>query len=178
MSVIVQEGTPVLRKIAEPVPDSLFGTAELHSIIADMVETLDREENGVALAAPQIGISYRIFVVRYDRMLPPPPEGEPEPAPEVGVYINPTFVKSSRRRKEMTEGCLSVRNLYGTTLRHERATMRAKDEQGRVFERGGSGILAQAFQHETDHLDGILFIDHAHDLYRPGKGEEDEHHVE
>lgn len=163
MSAIVQDGAPVLRKLAEPVPEALFGTPELEAILKDMEETLDSQLDGVALAAPQIGIGLRIFVVRYDRLVPPPPEGEP-PVPELGVYINPEFVKSSKRRVEMDEGCLSVRGIYGKTLRHERATMRARDAEGRVFERGGGGILAQVFQHETDHLNGILFVDHASDM--------------
>lgn len=161
MSVIVQDGELVLRKISEPVPDGLFGTPELAGIIKDMEETLDGQLDGVALAAPQIGIPYRIFIVRYDRTIPPPPMGE-HPA-DVGVYINPEFVKSSRRRVEMDEGCLSVRGIYGKTMRHERSTVRAKDVDGNIFERGGGGLLAQIFQHETDHLNGILFIDHATD---------------
>lgn len=164
MSAIVQDGAPVLRKLAEPVPEALFGTSELDAILADMEATLDGQLDGVALAAPQIGIGLRIFVVRYDRLVPPPPEGEPVPAPELGVYINPEFVRSSKRRVEMDEGCLSVRGIYGKTMRHERATIRARDTAGHVFERGGGGILAQVFQHETDHLNGILFIDHASDM--------------
>ncbi len=164
MSTIVQDGTPVLRKIAEPVPEELFGTPELRRILDDMVESLDPELDGVALAAPQIGISYRIFIVRYDRTIPPPPEGEH--APDIGIYINPTFVKTSRRRLEVDEGCLSVRSIYGKTMRFERATVRARDFDGHTFERGGGGLLAQIFQHETDHLDGILFIDHATDLVK------------
>lgn len=164
MSVIVQDGAPVLRKLAEPVSEALFGTPELQAILKDMEETLDSQLDGVALAAPQIGISLRIFVVRYDRLVPPPPEGEPSLNPELGVYINPEFVKSSKRRIEMDEGCLSVRGIYGKTMRHERATVRAQDAEGHTFERGGGGILAQVFQHETDHLNGMLFIDHASDM--------------
>ncbi|MBA3789003.1 peptide deformylase [Patescibacteria group bacterium] len=165
---ILQDGDPVLRKQALPVPPELFGTEELSRLIENMAETLEVQPDGVALAAPQIGISYRMFVVRYDRTLPPPPDGsqEPEPLPSLGIFINPTFIKSSRRRVEMDEGCLSVRSIFGTTLRHERATLRAQDDQGKFFERGGGGLLAQIFQHETDHLDGILFIDHAHHLVR------------
>ena len=64
----------------------------------------------------------------------------------------------------MDEGCLSVKTHYGKTKRHERATVRAYDEHGNFFERGAGGILAQAFQHEIDHLNGMLFIDHATDL--------------
>lgn len=158
---IVQNGDPVLREVALPVAAGEFGTPELLELIDRMKAALDAEQDGVALAAPQIGVSKRIFVIRYDRMLPPPELNEPERPVEVGVFINPEFVRASRRREEMEEGCLSVRGTYGATLRHDRATMRAYDEYGKKFERGGGGILAQAFQHETDHLDGILFIDHA-----------------
>lgn len=164
MSVIVQDGEPVLRKISAPVPEELFGTTELQAIVDDMAATLDGQLDGVAIAAPQIGIPYRIFIVRYDRTIPPTAEGEPEHPADLGVYINPEFVKSSRRRLEMDEGCLSVRGTYGKTQRHERATVRARDINGTSFERGGGGLLAQIFQHETDHLNGILFIDHATDL--------------
>lgn len=161
MTSIVQDGDPVLRKTSAPVPKELFGTPELRAILKDMEESLDAQPDGVALAAPQIGIPYRIFIVRYDRIVPP--QDEPLPA-DVGVYINPEFVRSAKRRIEMDEGCLSVRGIYGKTRRHDRATVRAYSEDGTSFERGGGGILAQIFQHETDHLNGILFIDHATDL--------------
>ena len=64
----------------------------------------------------------------------------------------------------MDEGCLSVRGVYGTTKRHERVTVRARNQDGTKFERGGGGIMAQIFEHEIDHLNGILFIDHAEHL--------------
>ena len=162
---ILQDGAPVLRAHAELVPETLFGTDELAVIVNDMADTLDAESDGVAIAAPQVGLPYRIFVVRYDRVLPSnSAEEEQARAPEIGVFINPEFVKTSRRREEVDEGCLSVRGLYGTTLRHERATVRAYDATGASFERGGGGLLAQIFQHEIDHLDGILFIDLAHEI--------------
>lgn len=170
MTPIVQNGEPVLRRIAEPVSEALFGTEELSKILKDMEESLDAQPDGVALAAPQIGISLRIFIVRNDRIVPP---GDlPLPA-DVGVYINPEFVKSSKRRMSMDEGCLSVRGIYGKTMRHDRATVRARAFDGSTFERGGGGILAQIFQHETDHLNGILFIDHAEDQVMVNR---EEHH--
>lgn len=172
MSTIVQDGEAVLRKIAEPVAEDLFGTPELQKILDDMIVSLDREPDGVALAAPQIGISRRIFIARFDRLIPPPGEGEPERPAEVGVFINPVFIRSSQRRIEMDEGCLSVRTIYGKTRRHERATVRARAFDGSVFERGGGGILAQVFQHEIDHLDGILFIDHATRLVKVERHDE------
>lgn len=171
---IVQEGHPVLREIAQPVPASMFGTEELRTLIEDMRQSLDDQLDGVALAGPQIAIPYRIFIVRYDRMLPPREDGT-ERVADIGVYINPKFVKVSRKKEEMEEGCLSVRGMYGKTDRHAQATVKAYDENGKEFERGGGGILAQAFQHETDHLDGTLFIDHAHDLHRVDHNEEVAH---
>lgn len=169
MKEIVQEGSAILRKVAKLVPEKMFGTPELAEIIADMTEALDKELDGVAIAAPQIAVPYRIFIVRKDRTLPPPPlppEGKlpPPPAPEVEVYINPEIKKTSRKRAKADEGCLSVRGVYGTTNRHERVTVHARRESGARFTRGAGGLLAQIFEHEVDHLNGILFIDHAENL--------------
>jgi peptide deformylase len=169
MRTIVQDGDPVLRRIADPVSEDQFGGAELAGIVQDMIDALEVELDGVAIAAPQVGVPLRIFVVRYDRLNPPPPDSIPPV--EIGVYINPEFVKASRRREEMDEGCLSVRGTYGKTYRHERATVRARNVDGSKFERGAGGILAQVFQHEVDHLDGVLFIDHAIDLFEIKKDE-------
>lgn len=180
MKEIVQDGTKVLRDIAKPVPEELFGSAKLTRIINDMTETLDQEPEGVALAAPQIDVPYRLFIVRKDRTLPPPPPVEqgstldpnsqgrtlntPLHPAEVEVYINPEIMKTSRRRARADEGCLSVRGVYGTTKRHERVSVRARHPDGTSFTRGGGGIMAQIFEHEIDHLNGILFIDHAEHL--------------
>ncbi|MDP2665051.1 MAG: peptide deformylase [bacterium] len=183
MKEIVQDGAPVLRKTAKPVPEKLFGSAELTRLINDMTEALDRELEGVALAAPQIDVPYRLFIVRKDRTLPPssPKVTElrgsqgstqvlPTPEPEVEVYINPEIVKTSRRRARADEGCLSVRGVYGTTKRHERVSVRAQHPDGKPFQRSSGGIMAQIFEHEIDHLNGILFIDHAEHLIRVPHG--------
>ena len=158
------------------MPAELFGTDELKRIIDQMAVTLDGQPDGVAIAAPQVGISYRIFVVRYDRTKTREERAaetaDETATPDIGVFINPQFVNSSRRRVEMDEGCLSVRGLYGTTLRHERATVRAHDVDGNTFERGGGGLVAQIYQHETDHLDGLLFIDHAEHIVQVRRTEE------
>jgi peptide deformylase len=174
MNAIVQNGDPVLRAMSEPVSEDQFGTKELAAQVKSMLDALDAETDGVALAAPQIGMSVRIFVVRYDR-LHPAPEGTPLP-PDVGIFINPEFIRVSRRREVMDEGCLSVRGTYGKTYRHERATVRARNEDGSRFERGGGGILAQVFQHEIDHLDGVLFIDDAIETYEPSRNSKEISH--
>jgi len=165
MVYIVQTDDAVIRVTAQMVPKTLFNGKKLQHIIADMSTALDAEQDGVALAAPQIGIPYCIFIVRYDRTVPAE-KTESEAIPSVGVYINPQIIKTSRRNDIMEEGCLSVRGVYGKTKRYIRATVRAYDEYGRPFVRGGGGILAQIFQHEIDHLNGTLFIDHATDLYK------------
>jgi peptide deformylase len=78
----------------------------------------------------------------------------------------------------MWEGCLSVRGFYGYALRHERATVRAQDEHGKCFERGAGGLLAEIFQHEIDHLEGVLFIDHAEGIVAIKNDDEKEEHTE
>ncbi len=168
MKEIVQDGAPVLRETAKPVPENLFGSMELTRLIAHMEEMLDRESEGVALDAPQVGVPYRLFIVRNDRTLPSPaPAGKPaHPAPKVSAYLNPEIIKTSRKRVRADEGCLSVRGVYGTTLRHERVTVRARHPDGSSFERGAGGLMAQIFEHEIDHLNGTLFIDHAENLIR------------
>jgi peptide deformylase len=176
---IVQIGNPVLRATASAVTKEEFGSPTLVQLVEDMKKMLDPQEDaysvGVALAAPQIGVSKRIFIVRYDRTDRAGRRSDTPPPAEVGVFINPTIIRSSRRRVEMDEGCLSVRNVYGKVLRHERVTVRAQDEYGKVFERGGGGLLAEIFQHEIDHLNGVLFIDLATDTREVAhEGVEDE----
>lgn len=170
MKAIVQNGDPVLRAIAQPVPEEMFGTETLTQMLDDMDRALDAEPDGVALAAPQIGLPYRIFIARLDRTVHPDEARDLEP--ELAVFINPEFVRSSQRRIEMDEGCLSVRGFYGKTKRHDRATVRARAADGSTFERGGGGIIAQIYQHEIDHLNGILFIDHATDIIETSREDE------
>lgn len=88
-----------------------------------------------------------------------------KPIPADMVVINPEIKKLSRKKELMEEGCLSVRWLYGKVLRSLKATIHARDERGMLFMRGASGLLAQIFQHEIDHLNGILFIDKATDVH-------------
>ncbi len=155
---IVQKDTPVLRQVAEALEAKDFGSKKLIKILGEMAESLDKEDDGVAIAAPQIGYSLRIFLVS-------PKVKEIAKAPELPlVYINPKIIKTSKDRKNMEEGCLSVRGLYGNTKRATRVTIEAQDIDGNKFTWGGSGLVAQIFQHETDHLNGILFIDHATDI--------------
>ncbi|MEX0917271.1 MAG: peptide deformylase [Candidatus Paceibacterota bacterium] len=161
---ILQKEHAVLREKARDVPLSDIGSKKIKAIINRMKEALDGEKDGVAIAAPQIGESVRIFIVS-PIAFAECKDAKPEDIPnETLVFINPEIIKKSRKTEFMDEGCLSVRPLYGDVRRASKATVRAYDRQGKSFERGGSGLLAQIFQHEIDHLDGILFIDKAKNI--------------
>ena len=158
----VQSGG-VLRKVAAEVPLADIKTAKIKNILKEMSAALKSQDDGVALAAPQIGYSLRIFIVSRKILQSDLPAQGKSAAKDL-VFINPKISKLSRERAWVPEGCLSVRWLYGKTIRAKKATIAAYDEKGKKFTRGASGLLAQIFQHETDHLQGILFIDHAKDI--------------
>lgn len=177
MRSIVQVGDPVLREVAKEIPLDEIGSSRVRGIIADMKSLLAKEEFGVAIAAPQVGEGLRMFIVagagalkrkRNERKKDAEEsddsyfDGIPE---ENEAYINPVLVKTSRGKKNKHEGCLSLRGKWGEVPRAEKATVRAYNEKGEKFERGASGFLAHIFQHEMDHLDGILYIDKATEVY-------------
>jgi peptide deformylase len=167
MSGIVQKDEKagkVLREIATPV-DFVKENKTLPKMLDDMREAMFSQSDGVALAAPQIGLSKRIFVVNPMVYR----EETKYKGPKELTFINPKITKTSRDKKLMEEGCLSVRPLYGKVRRSSRVTIEAYDSNGVKFEITGSGLLAQVFQHETDHLDGVLFVDKAKELYEIGE---------
>ena len=156
MSDIIQREHPVLRGIATAVPLEEIGTPKINAILKDMSATMAEQRDGVAIAAPQIGVPLRIFVVSGKLLAQADPDfgGDGKDL----VFINPEIVKLSKDKKLVEEGCLSVRWLYGKIKRSTRASITAYNEKGEKIERGASGLLAQIFQHETDHLNGVLFI--------------------
>ncbi len=171
-TILPEPENPVLREKAHEVPLSDIKSPRIRALIDDMKKLLSKEEYGVALAAPQVGESVRIFIVsgralaRDSRNGPDEPEKKEEaPAVPDQVYINPEMTKLSRTRKQKHEGCLSIRGKWGEVPRAEKATVRAYDEHGMRFTRGASGFLAHVFQHEMDHLEGILYTDKAKKLY-------------
>lgn len=169
MSKLVAENHPALHAIAEEVTEEEFLSGEVKKLIKKMREAL-RSYNaegyvGVAIAAPQIGVAKRVFLVEdqsTDRDAPLSPL----------VAINPKIVKISKKTAVVGEGCLSVPGRYGAVQRSVNATLRALDENGEEYERGAGGLLAQIFQHECDHLDGTLFTDVAEKVWE--KPEPDE----
>jgi peptide deformylase len=160
---IVQNGAPILREEAAPVPVHEIASPRIQKIIADMRTTLAPIRDGIAIAAPQIGEPYRIFVVNGALLAQADKTYKGDPIDM--VFVNPEITKKSRDKKEVEEGCLSVRWLYGKVRRSTRVNLTAYDETGKKLERGASGLLAQIFQHECDHLDGVLFIDRARELW-------------
>lgn len=158
---ILQKDEPLLRRPSAPVPASDFNQPKLFEILRQMSAALASCADGVALAAPQIGISRRIFIISGKILHPEKPRAAD------GEFINPEIKKVSRRKVWLEEGCLSVRPLYGLVARAEKVKITAYDRHGRKFERSTSGLLAQICQHEIDHLEGILFVDKAQNLH-PG----------
>ncbi len=157
---VVQVGDPVLHHKAHPVPKDEIGSAKIKKLIKHMKAVLAKEEYGVALAAPQVGESLRLFVIA-GKVFKADDADEKAPTPPDKVFINPKLMRLSKKTAEMSEGCLSVRNKYGTVIRHEKASVSAVDESGKAFTYHGTGLVAHIFQHECDHLDGILYTDKA-----------------
>lgn len=137
---IVKIGDDVLSKKCRPVENF---DEKLHMLLDDMYETMNAA-NGVGLAAPQIGILRRICVIDVG-------EGKIE-------LINPEIIKTSGHQEE-SEGCLSVPGKYGITDRPYKVTVKAQDRFGKEFKISGEDLLARAFCHEIDHLDGVLFLE-------------------
>jgi peptide deformylase len=139
----------------EKAADVAAITSEVDTIVSDMIETMYAAP-GVGLAAPQIGVPLRIFVV--DVSVGRDPSG-------LIVMINPQFVTREGMQLE-EEGCLSVPGFEATVVRPTRVVIKGLDREGTECQRDGTGLLARAFQHEMDHLDGTLFIDHLRGIKR------------
>lgn len=145
-------GDPVLHRPAERVAEL---TPEVLALVDDLVETMYAAP-GIGLAAPQIGVLLRVFVIDVSIGR----EGD-----ALITMINPEFVEREGMQLE-EEGCLSVPGFNSTVARPQRATVRGLDREGTMQVREGTGLLARAFQHEMDHLDGRLFVDRLRGLKR------------
>lgn len=145
---IVLADNPILRKKSKKVKD--FGAA-LQVLIDDMLETM-HAANGVGLAAPQIGVLERVIVIQL-------PEDEEDPqSGKLFALCNPQIVRADGE-EESEEGCLCLPGFVGDVKRATSVTVKAQDRRGRTVRIKARGLLARAFQHEVDHLDGILYID-------------------
>lgn len=155
---LVEYPARVLRQKARPIPAV---NDEVRAVAARMIEIM-RAEEGIGLAAPQVGLDWRMFIAD----VPADPERQRSAAADpaeatdgVVVYINPVLSGAEGGLDKMEEGCLSLPDLRGDVLRPLGITINATDLQGREFTQRATGLLARCWQHEMDHLDGVLIID-------------------
>ena len=146
---VLRMGDPVLLQRAAPVEQ--FDTPELHALIRDMEDTMEAM-NGAGIAAPQIGVSLRVFTYDVDDV--------------IGHLVNPVIGVKSEEEQDGDEGCLSIPGLAFPTVRSLRVVAKGQNMYGDPITVSGSHLLARCVQHETDHLDGILFIDRLDDETR------------
>jgi peptide deformylase len=155
---IYETPDPVLRQISKPVETF---DRELKTLVADMFETM-YEAPGIGLAAVQVGVPIRLLVID----LQEPEEEGGEPVRDPRVFINPEILWHSDSEVPYTEGCLSVPEQYAEVMRPDRIKAKWQNEKGETFEEEIEGLLAVCLQHEMDHLNGVLFIDHLSRLKR------------
>lgn len=156
---IVTNPHPVLRKRAIKVTNF---DQDLLTLIDDMVETM-RDAPGVGLAAPQIGVSQRVIVIEYTE--------DENKRPKLYAVINPEIIKPSEEKEFGVEGCLSLPGLVGEVERHVSVTVKAQNRFGKPIKMKASGWLARIFQHEIDHLEGVLYPDLAVRVWQPTEEE-------
>ena len=155
---IVTLPDPILRRKAKPV--TRFD-AELQTLIDDMIETM-REAPGVGLAAPQVGIPERVIVVEYAE------DEEDEAAPKkLYVMVNPEIKSASEETEEGIEGCLSVPGWQGEVERALAVTVKGLTSRGKPMKVKAKGWMARIFQHEIDHINGVVFTDRATKVWKP-----------
>ncbi len=171
LRTIVTLPDPVLRRKARPV--TAFDK-NLQTLIDDMIDTM-REAPGVGLAAPQVGISERLIVIEYAEE----PEGDgedeeerPPVKPKLFVMLNPEIVKTSKETVTGIEGCLSIPGLVGEVERFEKVQVKGLNRHGQPMKVKAEGWLARIFQHEIDHVNGVVFPDRASRVWKPEPGEE------
>lgn len=152
---VAKLGHPVLLGRADPVSAEQLKEERVQRLIEDMIATM-RDERGVGLAAPQVHEALRLFVMD--------PGGAPEEGGGLRVVVNPELSFPGDEVQELWEGCLSVPGIRGRTLRHARVAVESLDREGRPQRLDLEGFPAAVVQHETDHLDGILFFHRMPDL--------------
>ncbi len=161
MAKLVPENHPTLHAIAEEISSEEFSDGTVTKIVKDLRSVLKGYKvdgfTAVAIAAPQIGIGKRVFIIE--------DQSKDRNALPSLVAINPRLVKMSKKTHEVGEGCLSIPDYYGLVRRSTNVTMVAYDEHGHKYQRGAGSLLAQIIQHEYDHLDGILFTDRAEQVW-------------
>lgn len=147
MRSIVTVPAPSLRELSHPVLTNEILTVDIQHLIDELVEVMEKQGNGAGIAAPQIGVQKRIIIIDHV-------EGPV-------AYINPKIISASEQMQESEEGCFSVPDVYGIVDRHKKIKVKAHTRHGEKILLKVTGFDAIVFQHEIDHLDGVLFIDRA-----------------
>src|SRR5512133_1287478 len=163
---IVTIPEPVLRRKAHKV---LAFDQEFNKLVDDMIETM-RQAPGVGLAAPQVDVSQRLIVIEYAED-EDTEEGEEAPK-KLFVIANPEIVTTSEQIVNGVEACLSVPGLVGEVERYYGIVVKGQNRKGKPIKIKAQGWLARIFQHEMDHLDGIIYTDRATEVWKPKEGEE------
>ena len=153
---IVTDEDPLLRKVSREVGTPNDRT---RALLDDMIDTL-RDAEGVGLAAPQVGILRRIFII----------DDNPDNGHNIVEFINPRIIKTEGHQEEV-EGCLSIPGKYGVTSRPMTVTVEATNRKGETFTYTGTGLFGRCLCHESDHLDGVLYIDNAIEMLDPDEVE-------
>ncbi|MEO8197005.1 MAG: peptide deformylase [Thermoanaerobaculia bacterium] len=154
---IVRMGNPVLRTPAAPVPPAALAEAATQQWIDDMIETM-HDADGVGLAAPQVGVSWQLFVYQAED------DDDTAAGIPLAVVVNPMVEPLAGEQVFDWEGCLSIPDLRGLVPRHPELRLRGLDRNGRPVDRVVEGLEARIVQHEFDHLNGVLFLDRMRDL--------------
>ncbi len=160
--MIVQKNNKILREQARDVVD--IASVDTHDTIRKLAEALFKEPDGIGIAAPQISISKKIFLVAKEVI---DEQSLEKMSGAYETFINPVFKKVSIKKSKDTEGCLSVRGIYEEVARPEKVVVEYTDKNGKRQSRGASGLFARVLQHEMDHLNGVLFIDKAKHIKKP-----------
>ena len=161
---ILRMGDERLLRVAPPVPESMFGSAEMNELISDLLDTM-KAASGAGIAAPQIGVDLRVVIFGGTGKNPRYPD-----APEIPftVLCNPVLEPLDNERSAGWEGCLSVPGLRGEVPRFEHLRYSGRDAAGATFVRIVDGFHARVVQHEVDHLDGVLYPRRVEDMTRFG----------
>jgi len=169
---VVTVPEPVLREKAKPVRKI---TPEIQTLIDDMIETM-REAPGVGLAAPQVRVGMQVIVVEYaqgSENADAEADAEPKP-PKLYAVVNPEITRHSKETEIGNEGCLSIPDYMGEIERYSTVTLKGLDRHGRPFKLKAKGWMARIFQHEIDHINGVLFIDRTDKVWKMEPDEEKE----
>lgn len=152
---VIKMGNPKLRQVSKEIPLETIPTAEFQQFLTNLISTM-RMENGAGIAAPQVAVMERVFVMEMkDNIRYPDKESFP-----LYTAINPSIIALDEQMQDSWEGCLSIPNIRGKLKRHSHIELKAYDAQGNLYTQQLSGFAAVVAQHELDHLNGILLIDH------------------